>query len=271
MIVNLSVFAQSKIDKLKSEIVEEGKRLYFSEMASWYGSDLFMQKYQLKNNIGGYFSYTENSVSKCIFFSRGDKPKVIGTISFSPDYNLETANTDLVERDFSEDENELYTIRKNALVEMNRDTIYKQYENTNLNLVPIISNGEKKVYVLTGPKKNGVVIFGNDYLLTFDNENNFKKSKRLHKNILISEYGNVDGDKNKTVVAAMHNHQPETGDLITPTDICTTMLYEKFAGWETVYVMSKKYVSIWNCKSDNLMVITREAWENMNEEIKKNK
>ena len=36
---------QSKIDKQTAAIIEEGKMLYQSEIASWYGSDIFMEKY----------------------------------------------------------------------------------------------------------------------------------------------------------------------------------------------------------------------------------
>ena len=42
----------------------------------------------------------------------------------------------------------------------------------------------------------------------------------------------------------IHNHQEETGDFITATDICTLMLYEKFAKWKNHIVVSKKYMSI---------------------------
>ena len=57
-------------------------------MASWYGTDLFLENYKNRDNIGGYFSYTDNDISKCIFFSKADNPKVIGTISFDSTYNL---------------------------------------------------------------------------------------------------------------------------------------------------------------------------------------
>jgi hypothetical protein len=168
---------------------------------------------------------------------------------------VETAQTDLAQRDFTENELELYTIRKNALATIKSDTIFKRYENTSLNLIPLISNGERKVYVLTGPQKNGVVIFGNDYVLTFDDKNNLKSRKKLHKNLIPMEYENS--------VSGVHSHLPETGDFITATDICTLMLYEKFAKWETHFVMSKKYVSIWDCKKDELIVVTTEAFKKM--------
>lgn len=226
-------------------------------MASWYGTDVFVEQYKNRANIGGYFSYVENNVPKCVFFSKEENARVIGTVSFDETYDTKTAKTQLTERTFSDVESELYIIRKKALTAMEHDTIFKTYKGTNLNLVPIITNGEKKVYVLTGPTKNGEVIFGNDYLLTFDKKNNLKSTKRLHTNIITIKY---EG-KGEKGVAAVHSHLPETGDIITATDICTTMLYEKFAGWETNYVMSENYVSIWDCKSNELVVMTRKAFD----------
>ena len=124
-------------------------------MASWYGTDIFLERYSdRRENIGGYFSYTDADTSKCIFFSKGDDPKVIGTISFDSTYNTETASVSGAERVFTSNEFDLYTIRRKALDEINSDTLFKVFENTNLNLIPFIDKDGKKVYVLTGPQKN---------------------------------------------------------------------------------------------------------------------
>lgn len=260
LLFSISSYSQKDLNKKIAAVVVEGKNLYKSEMASWYGTDLFIEQYKNQKNIGGYFSYSEGENAKCIFFSKGENPKVIGTIIFDNTYNIKTAKSELEERNFSKNENDLYLIRSKAMNAIKSDTIFKHYNNSNLNLIPLISNNEKKVYVLTGPTKSGVVIYGNDYLLTFNNENELKSTKRLHANIIPVNYGD---DKNISV-AAMHSHLPETGELITATDICTTMLYEKFTGWENVYVMSKEYVSIWNCKTDELNVMKKEAFEKIN-------
>lgn len=75
-------FGQSKTDKITSKIIEEGKTLYKSEMASWYGTDIFIEKFKEKEKIGGYLSYSENEISRCIFYSKDENPKVIGTMDF---------------------------------------------------------------------------------------------------------------------------------------------------------------------------------------------
>lgn len=254
----LQSLAQSKFDKQTKPIVEEGKSLYRSEMASWYGTDLFVSKFKETSRIGGYLSYAENDSTKCVFFSKDDLPKVIGTITFDTTYHTNTAKVDLSERQFKMVENELYTIRRAALETMKRDTIFKHYKNCNLNLIPIITNGEKKVYILTGPQQNGVVIFGNDYLLNFDGQNKLTSTKRLHKNIIVFNTQEKEAD-GKEVTATTHSHLPETGDFMIATDICTLMLYERFTTWQQHTVYSGKYFSIWNCKTNQLFVMTKEA------------
>jgi hypothetical protein len=264
----VSAFGQKNPTEEAQPIVAEGKLLCRSEMASWYGTDIFLENYKDRDNIGGYFSYSENDITKCIFFSKSESPKVIGTISFDSSYNVNASRADLSQRDFTTNENDIYVIRKIALAEMNSDTLFRTYENTNLNLIPLINGDEKKVYVLTGPKQNGVVIFGNDYLLTFDKNNKLTLKKQLHKNIIPINYGGK-GEEGKQIEGTIHSHLPETGDFITSTDICTLMLYERFAKWGTHNVVSKKYLNIWNCKTDQLTVISMGAIDKINKDQEK--
>lgn len=270
ILLAINSFGQSKVEKLTKPIVEEGKKLYKSEMASWYGTDVFLEKYNQNEKIGGYLSYSENELSKCIFFSKGENPKVIGTMTFDETFNIKTVKTELNERDFNKAELELYTIRTKALQIINSDTIFKQYNNTNLNLIPIISNGEKKVYVVTGPKDNGIIIFGNDYLLNFDKKNNFISRKKLHQNIIWTDY-NQKMDDGTISVGGSHTHLPATGDFITATDICTLMLYEKFTNWKQYYIYSKNYMSVWNCETDKLTPISMKVIKKINDDQKKKK
>jgi hypothetical protein len=39
------------------------------------------------------------------------------------------------------------------------------------------------------------------------------------------------------------------------------MLYEKMAKWKFHVVVSKSYVSSWDCNSNRLVILTKEAWE----------
>lgn len=264
MVISLGAMAQDNLNDLAQPIVEEGKRLYRLEMASWYGTDIFLKQYSDRSNLEGYFSYLEGDRTICIFYSKADIPQIIGSVSFDSTYKAQDAIINLTERDFTQPEKELYATRKKALDIINADTIFKTYQKTNLNLIPITNGNEKKVYVLTGPEETGVIIFGNDYLLTFDNNNNLLSKRKLHRNIISINYS-----KEKSSEATMHTHLPETGEFITATDICTLMLYARFAKWKQHNVISKDYLNVWNCITNELTVIPSSTIKKINEDVKK--
>jgi hypothetical protein len=258
-----NALGQSDLPEEARRNVAEGKLLYRIEMASWYGTDLFLANTKNKENVKGYFSYLDHKLAKCIFFSKGDEPKVIGTITFDSTYDTQTAVVDLTERTFNENENILHTMREVAIKEMNSDTLFKTYKNTELNLIPLFDGKERKVYVLTGPKVSGVVIFGNDYLLTFDPENRLKTKKRLHRGIIPVYYNNEDSSKQE--IGATHTQLSETGPFMTATDVCTLMLYAKFTKWKQYNIMSDQYLNIWDCRKNELTVIHVDALKKIRE------
>ncbi len=252
------------LNKATQPIIEEGKRLYRSEMASWYGTDVFLSSYSQKENIGGYFSYAFKDSARCVFYSKEDQADVIGTVTFDNTYNVETARIETLPRNFTAEEKTLYELRRAALNTMRSDTMFKMYQDMNLNVIPLISGKERKVYVLSGTQRHDLVLFGNDYLMTFDKNNKLKEKKPLHQNLIPIEYGQ-DSTDHRTI----HSHLPETGDFITATDICTLMLYQPLTKWKTHIVVSQRYVNIWSCETNQLIVITRDAMEKINADQKK--
>src|SRR6185295_15332413 len=106
-------------DKKERELIVEGNKLYRSEMASWYGTDIFLGRFASKTaNSAGYFSYINGDKVNCIFFSKGETPMALATISFDSTYNVNTALVDSVERKLTELETDLYSIRRIALAEI---------------------------------------------------------------------------------------------------------------------------------------------------------
>ncbi len=251
------LFVNNSFGQTEDEILAEAYLLYNSEKASWNGTDVFLEKFPEKGSlIGGYLSYAEDSKHSCIFFDQAEDPNLLAKITFNKDFNIEQVEIDTISRKLNLLEKDLFIIRKLAMNEVMQDTLFKQYQNTSLNPIPIIVGKEKKVFLLTGSQKSGVVVIGNDYLLTFNKNNKLKKKRALHNNILLFEYyDESEGD------ITMHTHLESTGDLITSTDICTIMLYEKYAKWKQHIVFSEKNVSMWYCDRDQLLVLTRKAWE----------
>ncbi len=254
------------LEKLADEITEEGILLYRSEMASWYGTDVFLANYPDRENIGGYFSYISDDVPKCVFYSKTNK--VIGMVSFPTNYEPANSKLDLTEREFSELEKDYFDLRTKAAERAEIDSTFTYYNNTSFNFVPLITENEKKVYVLTGTNVQNVVIFGNDYLIEFNKENEIKKVQRLHKSIIVQNI--VDEEVGKTV-SATHSHVLEDWPFITPTDICTLMLYQKFTDWESYNVISREFTSLFNPKSNKLIIMKTDVIRKINEDQEKRK
>ncbi len=261
MMICTCIIADEKLTAKAQPIVEEAKRMYRSEMASWYGTDIFLAHYKQREKIGGYFSYPKGDSTHCLFYSKDAEPIVIGRVSFDSTFREERSKIDLIERNFDPNEKDYFHIRSAAAKALNDNPsdIFKFYENSNLNIIPLISGKEKKVYILTGPQVKGVVLFGNDYLITFDKKDNIRDIKALHANLIPID--------DMEAVHTMHNHLPETGMYITATDLCTLMLYEKFTRWESHNVVSEKYLNIWNCKTNTLIVLDMEMVSKVKDDV----
>jgi hypothetical protein len=260
LLSNLSCFGQSPLGQIADSITREGRKLYLSELTSWNGTDIIVEKMEDKGKIGGYFSYLDHDTSRCIFISKGESPQVIGSVSFDDPHHIAQARVDLVPRALTDEESQLFLLRSKAGEIIRSDTFYTSYQHTEFNLIPIIDGKERKVIILTGPQDNGVIILGNDYQLNFDEQNQLSGEKKLHQGVFFTDYGKAQRDGQESI-GGMHSHTPQTGEFITPTDICTLMLYEKFAKWKTYYVISDGYVSIWDCQKDSLLILTKDAWD----------
>ena len=237
---------QERLDQIADSITREGKALYRSEWGSWYGTDVFEAKCPAKVDLsGGYFSYETDKNLVNVFFSKAEEPRVLASITFAKDFNKDNYTLDTLSRKFTQTEQDYYNTRKAATAKIFADTIVKGYKHTTLNVVPMIENGIKKAYVLTGTTQQGVVLFGNDYLVSFDAAGNAVSIKALHRNLISVS---LKSDSGKVILGGIHNHLPPSSEFITATDICTLMLYEGFTTWNTYDVLSKDYVSMWDCK-----------------------
>ena len=90
----LSGFSILSFGQPEKEILEEGFELYYSEKASWLGTDLLYEAWQeLADSIAGYLSYRDGEVFRCIFFNADATPKVILAFDFQKDFVIENAVT----------------------------------------------------------------------------------------------------------------------------------------------------------------------------------
>jgi hypothetical protein len=243
------------------KILEEGKLLYRLERASWYGTDVFLEKCAHKIDIaGGYLSYlNENNQVVNIFFEKDNPFRILVRFEFGNMPQENPAKIDTINQLATQQEMDLITIRKDAIrqVSENNDDFFTFYENTSLNFIPLVRNGKKQVFILTGSQVSNVVNIGNDYLLIYNKKNKLTKKEKLHNTLL--RFQGKSGDPENPINSTYHSHV--LSDIITSTDICTLLLYKDLVEWKQHYVISKKYVSIFDLEKEELVVLARKAWD----------
>ena len=252
------------------KVLEEGKLLYRLEKASWYSTDFFLENFPHKTEfIGGYVSYpSEKNQVITAFFEKNNPSHILARFEFDGQPQENPTRIDTLNQIANSKEIDLIAIKLDAVqkVSENESDFFTFYENTSFNFIPLIENGKRQVFILTAPRVSNVVLIGNDYLLTYNKKNKFVKKERLH-NSLLQFQGKSDNPENP-ITSTHHSHV--LSDLITSTDICTLLLYKNFVEWKQHYVISKKYVSIFDLNRESLAVITTKVWNQINE-LQKNK
>ena len=241
-------------------ILALGKSLYSLEKASWISTDYVMKNHpDILNNIGGYLSYENgNDYITSIFFSIHDANIIIAKLRFNKT-NMNFPDSIILEKhQCSKKEKELITIRNKAIENMQADKsgYFTFYENTSFNFIPLISEDQKIVYILTAPEQTGHVLIGNDYKLTFDKNNKLLSKKKIHNSLIPIPFSKEGVEIEQT----MHSHV--NSEVIDITDICTLLLYKDEVSWNSHIVISKKYVSIFDLKKESLEIIEFEEYMN---------
>ncbi|MFI5160174.1 MAG: hypothetical protein ACHQHN_02810 [Sphingobacteriales bacterium] len=190
-----------------------------------------------------------------IFFTKNENPVVIAMVKFDRGLDSSKYSIDTTTRQFTEIEKEFYTIRSKAAQAVLNDTLFKFYQYTSLNLVPIIKNGTKKVYVITAQTAPDEVLLGNDYLINFSKDNDIVNKTKLHNNLIPLGNGGKEAIK-----ASSHQHLGETSPFITATDICAFKLWKGKNTWVISFVVSADYVSAWYFDNESLEIFTKAEW-----------
>ena len=270
-VINIS--NAQNLQKKAEEIEREAYKIYRSERASWLGTDIMRERYSsgIPSNLRGYFSYATKGAVYCVFYANDSIPKILLTIEFDTTFSdTKTIVADSA-REFNEVEISYYRLRRVVdSILINDTNFFSFYENSNYNIVPIIDERSKRVYILTGTTQPGVILFGNDYLLSFDEDYKLTSKEKLH-NTLISTPTHPE-ETDTSPVGGLHTHVPGKSEFMTATDIATIMLYQPYTNWQTFTVVSQNYLSIWSCSSNRLTIITNKTLEKINkaEQSRKN-
>ncbi len=246
------------------DILAEGRKLYRIERASWVGTDVaFEHRPGLRDSVRSSISYPDGEQTVFVFISRFDTTQAIITLRSDFEFTRKALSIDHSLRPLSPRERALYFLREEAESAGHADTSVKRYENVQYNAVPIIDEKGPRVYFLSGTPVNGVWLLGNDHLFPFTNGNKLKKHTALHRTLIQME---VTGDSTE---GAIHTHLPGYSPYITPTDVCTIMLYHHIYNvGKSHVVVSEEAVSLFSSEGNgSLVIMTRKAFERMSRDI----
>ncbi|OAD92325.1 hypothetical protein A7A78_08805 [Aequorivita soesokkakensis] len=266
LIVSSLAFSQNK----KTEkILNEGKLLYRLEKGSWYGTDDMLARFKTKrDSVGGYLSYeTADKNINTIFFSRFDNDRILIRYAFDSMPKPQPIKIDTINQKATELEKNLIKIRQDAKERAfsEKDTFFSFYENTLYNFIPVITDKERNVFILTGTNALKAVLIGNDYKLSYNRKFEFERKEKIHNSILQFPFASEEEDEEKTITT-FHSHV--ITEYISSTDICTLLLYKDFVDWNQHIVISEKEVSIFDLEKESLFTMKREAWEKIYDQEK---
>ena len=257
LLLALPLAAQRDIDVKMAAIEAEGRLLYRLERVAWLGTDLFRQNHpeKFEAEFGGYVALADGEDTKMVFFNRAEIPQAIATYTYGPDLTDETVKEEVRTRRATDEENRLLSLRVKAINHARQDTLFKVYENSNLNFVPLVYAGTPKVYVLSGPSVHHVVLFGNDYRVDFTADDEVTGATKLHNNIIPMHW---DEDAEPGQVT-MHSHNETTGELPTVTDVCTLLLYGRYTPWKQHIILGPEHRTFYTLERESFLVMTEKA------------
>ncbi len=208
-------------------------------------------------DLRGYLTYQKGKKVYCIFYDGATPANVLASFQFSTSFDAKEDKAFLKKRPSNKQEQVLIQLRTRTVDLLQKEGFVTVYPNTSFNIVPIVEKGNNRVYVLTGTTVEGVVLFGNDYLLTFDDNLELTSKKAIHKSLLPVGFEEQEGGN------SVHVHDKGADKFISPTDICTLLLMGKYSGWKQHTVISASHISIWNCKKEDLFILPKNNLENI--------
>ena len=210
--------------------------------------------YKGKDKVDGNFAYADGDNWKIVFYTNGEQPKILGTVNMTSDFDTKEAKTDLLPRDWTALEKQLYKLKESSLKELQDATSFKVVENTHFELIPFIQKGQANVYVISVSDKPGIVVFGNDFVLSYDESLQILKKQALHKMMSSVAYkvgASKNEEGNSHVIVSDKNEMP------TSTDIVVLLMNEEATKWTNHAFISENFIYFWNYLTKEMISIPK--------------
>ncbi|RYU81297.1 hypothetical protein [Hymenobacter persicinus] len=253
-----AVSAQRNLTTASREILREGQALYHLERASWVSTDLLQASHFPTRQVMAYFSYTTlDSVRTLFVGGPADKPRVLAEYCFPMAAIAPSTGVRRGPRNLTSAERKLLSVRLKSMADLQRIPGVSLPPNATFNAIVLPKGKQTWVYVLTATTQPGQFLVGNDYLLRYNTSGRLLARQQLHSGAVLL------GSQSQTapVRSTLHFHRADTTPFMTPTDICTLLLYHDRLPGKNHLVLGEKYVSIFSFADTKLTIITRQEFE----------
>jgi hypothetical protein len=247
--------AQTSLTAPAAAILREGHALYQLERAAWVSTDLLRTSHLPLAQVTDYFSYARAD-SVCTLFVGGPAAAPVVLAEYRYPQQLIGPGTARAfgPRHLLPPERRLLGVRQQSLADLQHIPGLELPAGASFNPVLLPKGDQTWVYVLTAATRPGVVVLGNDYLLRYNAQGRLLARRKLHPGPI--PLGTPPAGAR--VRTTLHAHGAAAGAYITPTDVCTLLLYRGQLPGASHLVMSRKYVSIFSLADARLVILTRQ-------------
>ena len=237
------------IEEILDSICAEGYNLFTAECVNWISTDSLLAHFRAEE-IGGKIMWQPTIDTWSVVFT--DKEKNESILEFKYDIDSKERSISLVPRPLSwfekqamEKKNLMY---KNAVEQYGDSLRYNpEYGRLNFDYIRIDDN-TTRLYIVHGVERAGIIPFGYDYSIDFDNDCNIKAFRRYHNSFL---------PQPNDAVSITHSHL-KNNPYITPTDICTFLLYRGEMKETSIYSSALKGYILYDAETNTATFLTTE-------------
>ena len=246
-----------QLKAINDSIISEGTRLYHLERLSWVSTDKCLEHHPIEQ-IGGYAIYAPSDSVLSAFYADHD-----GNCIFEFRLNMSNGNELIINKKRLLTPTELAVLQEKTMmtdmVKLYADSIrYLSSEIGSFNYdVMRVNDHTLRLYILQGTSMNGIIPFGNDYSLDFDERDHSVTFRRYHRSFVPSQI-------TEHTRSTIHSHL-KNNPYITATDICNFLLYGAGKGkmMDTFIVASTAYncMFIYSLSKNSIEAISHDEFK----------
>lgn len=237
--------------KSQADPMKVGTELYQIEVAARNAIQI-LGTYHQDIKIHDYVSYMKNDTVNVVFWKEdADWYLVVAVISFPKPVSIDNYEVKTKSRLPEKDELTHIRIKEDVQKSINLP-FFKRYQNSFLQPIIFSTDTTYEVHLINVPNLSTSILFGNDYLITYDKTGKQIEKRALDPNLVAVP--SVIELKKKGENYTSHKHTKNATSEVTPTDICILLLYEPYVNWEEHRIETETSISTFKFGGGGLIV-----------------